>query len=63
MCIFNMDKFKTSENIKEIIRDIDNRKFNEVLIKIELLFKNYPNLNISHWENEINNYEKSLKKN
>ena len=62
MCIFNMDNFKSSENIKEIIRDIDNRKFNEVLIKIELLLKNYPNLKILDWENEINTYEKSLKK-
>tara|TARA_B100000035_G_C21024364_1_gene565491 strand:+ start:153 stop:1430 length:1278 start_codon:yes stop_codon:yes gene_type:complete len=57
-----MDNFKISENIREIIRDIDNRKFNEVLIKIELLLKNYPNLNILDWENEINTYEKSLDK-
>tara|TARA_B100001564_G_scaffold175123_1_gene147374 strand:- start:243 stop:1520 length:1278 start_codon:yes stop_codon:yes gene_type:complete len=55
-----MDKFKSSESIKEIISDIYNKKFNEVLLKIELLIKHYPNLSVLNWENEIQAYEESL---
>ena len=55
-----MNKLKSSESIKEIIRDIDNKNFKEVLAKIEVLLKEYPNLNVSTWEDEIKTYEKSL---
>ena len=55
-----MNKLKSSESIKEIIRDIDNKNFKEVLAKIEILLKEYPNLNVSTWEDEIKTYEKSL---
>ena len=31
-----------------------------MLAKIEILLKEYPNLNVSTWEDEIKTYEKSL---
>ena len=55
-----MNKLRSSESIKEIIRDVDNKNFKEVLAKIEILLKEYPNLNVSTWEDEIKTYEKSL---
>ena len=30
------------------------------MVKIEFLFKNYPNINVSDWEKEIEIYEKSI---
>ena len=55
-----MNRSKSSASIKEIISDIDNKNFHDVFTKIELLLKNYPNLNILDWENEIKIYENSL---
>ena len=55
-----MNKPNISENIQEIISDIDNKNFKNVLIKMELLLKKYPDVNLLNWENEIKNYEKNL---
>lgn len=55
-----MDKSNSSENFQEIISDINNKNFSNVLVKIEFLFKNYPNINVSDWEKEIEIYEKSI---
>ena len=53
-----MNKPNISENIQEIISDIDNKNFKNVLVKMEFLLKNYPDVNLLSWENEIKNYEK-----
>ena len=53
-----MNKPNISENIQEIISDIDNKNFKNVLIKMEFLLKKYPEVNLLSWENEIKNYEK-----
>ena len=55
-----MNKSYSSENIQEIIRDIDNKNFKHVMVQIETILKNYPNLNLSDWENEIKIYEKNF---
>ena len=55
-----MNKSNISENIQEIIGDIDNKNFKNVLVKMEFLLKNYPDINLLSWENEIINYEKLL---
>ncbi len=55
-----MNKSNISENIQEIIGDIDNKNFKNVLVKMEFLLKNYPDINLLSWENEIINYEKFL---
>ena len=55
-----MNKSNSSENIQEIIRDIDNKNFKHVMVQIETILKNYPNLNLSDWENEIKIYEKNF---
>ena len=55
-----MNKPNISENIQEIISDIDNKNFKNVLIKMKFLLKKYPDVNLLNWENEINNYEKNL---
>ena len=55
-----MNKSNISENIQKVISDIDNKNFKEVLVKMEYLIKNYPDLNILNWENEIKIYEKVL---
>ena len=55
-----MNKSNISENIQKVISDIDNKNFKEVLVKMEYLLKNYPDLNILNWENEIKIYEKVL---
>ena len=41
-----MNKSNISENIQEIIGDIDNKNFKNVLVKMEFLLKNYPDINL-----------------
>ena len=67
-----MKKIKDSEEFREIINDLKNKKFNQALEKTKLISKKYPNENIvlklyatiyfklMDWKNAIKYYEKNL---
>ena len=52
-----MCEIYNSKKIQEVIKNIDNKNFDEALKSIILVIKEYPIINIADWENAVKNYE------
>ena len=57
-----MNKKYISQNIQEIIDDLNSKNFEKVIKKIELLSEKKTDVNFEFWKEQIEIYEKSFLK-
>ena len=55
-----MSEIYNSKKVLETITNIHNKNFEEALRDINLVVKEYPNINITDWENAIEVYKSTL---
>ncbi len=55
-----MNKEYIYENIQEIIHDLNNKNFDKLIKKIELIFKEVTDLNFEIWKEQIQIYENNF---